>query len=64
MALPLWDLTSLATGLIASVSRPINASLQPSRAKAWVTAAPMPLAGPVIITTRSSSESFMASIRL
>src|SRR5476649_1999828 len=51
--------TSSATGAIAAVSRPISASLQPSAAKAWVIEAPMPLAGPVISTTRSSSESFM-----
>ena len=50
---------SVATGSMAAVSRPISRSLQPSAAKARVTAAPMPLAGPVIATTRPLRFKFM-----
>ena len=40
-----------ATGSMAAVSRPASTRAQPSSAKASVTAAPMPLAGPVITAT-------------
>src|SRR3984957_9584543 len=59
IAVPPFALTSAATGSIAAVSLSISASLQPSAAKAWVMEAPMPLAGPVMSATRSSSESFI-----
>src|SRR5271156_1318311 len=49
------DLTDLATGSIAAKSRPTSASRAPSAAKASVIAAPIPLAGPVIIATRPLS---------
>src|SRR5580704_1673052 len=59
IALPPLAFTSPATGAMAAVSRPTSASLQPSAAKAWVMAAPIPFAGPVINTTRSSSSNLM-----
>jgi hypothetical protein len=40
------------TGSMAATSRPTSASRQPSRAKPSVTAAPIPLAGPVMTATR------------
>ncbi len=46
---------SCATGSIAAMSRPTSASLHPSRRKRLLIAAPMPLAGPVIIATRPFS---------
>src|SRR5262245_5201142 len=58
-------LASAATGSIAAVSRPMSASLTPSAAKASVIAAPMPLAGPVIMATRPLSiRSMVASEQL
>ena len=42
---------SKATGSIAARSRPASARCTPSRAKARLIAAPMPLAGPVTIAT-------------
>ena len=42
-----------ATGSTAAMSRPTSASFAPSVANAMLIAAPMPLAGPVMMATRS-----------
>ena len=52
MAPPPAALTDLAMGSMAALSRPTRAKCAPSAAKASVMAAPIPLAGPVIIATR------------
>src|SRR5262245_59103518 len=62
IAYPPFVLASLATGSIAAVSRPVNASRTPSAANASVIAAPMPLAGPVIIATRPLSIRSMVEL--
>ena len=49
------SLASFATGSTAATSRPTSASFEPSAANALVIAAPMPLAGPVIMATRPLS---------